>query len=114
VKPTNRSFNLKSVDVAGYYLKVEQHSQGAITRKMGKTPLGLPYFGYLEPHERIVINKNLPLQEKWETLIHEIGHEVQFIIAPLTPGECDIANESVHHVYNRLLVGALFSNGIIR
>lgn len=115
MKPITRPItDITSVDVCGYYLKVEQHSQAAVTRAMGKTDLGLPYYGYLEPHERIVINRDLPLQEKWETLIHEIGHEVQFILAPLTPGKCDIAIEGVHHAYNRLLVGALLSNGIIR
>lgn len=102
------------IDVIGFPLTVEQTTQAAITRRMGRTPNDSFYYGYLEPHRKIVIRKDLPLAVKWEVLIHEIGHEVEFIITDdLHLGTCDISMEPIHSLYHRLLSGVLLSNGLI-
>ena len=105
----------KQVDVIGYLIPVEQQSQAAVTRAMKGMAIEptMLYKGYLDPHKRIVICRDLTLREKWEILIHEIGHEVEFIIADLGLGNCDISIESIHTIYHRLLTGVLFTNGII-
>lgn len=103
----------QQVDVIGFSLSVERHSKAVIARTMKKGEPGKVYRGYLDPHTRIVISRELNLQEAWEVLLHEVGHEIQFVIADFGLRECDLALESTHTLYHRLLTGVLLTNGWI-
>lgn len=104
----------RSIDALGFTLKVEQHAQAAITRSQGKPPGGGFFYGYLEPNKRIVLRKDLPRQQKLETLLHEIGHEVEYLITSCAMRqECDISEEPTYALFIRLFTGVLLSNGLI-
>ncbi len=104
------------VDILGYILPVEQHSLAAIQRSMrrrGDDEAGQYYMGYLDPHKRIVIGKELAVPEKWEVLIHEIGHELELTMSCIGIEHCDIGSEPIHAMYHRLLTGVMLTNGMI-
>ena len=101
----------RSIDALGFKLKVEQHSQAAITRAQGRPPNGGFYYGYLDPNVRIVISKDLSRQQKMEILLHEIGHEVELLITSCSlRRECNISEEPTFALFIRLYAGVLLSN----
>jgi hypothetical protein len=105
---------LDKIDILGFPFEVVTCSKKKLNDLLGKPEGGKARFGCIAQKEgRIYIWKDLPLCYQWETLLHEIGHQIVDVVdIDLDAGQCDLTSEPILSLYHRLYTGVLMTNGI--